>query len=237
MVWYADYEAWGNTAQVVWREQVIDNVKVSQDELQPIRFQGQHFDVETGLHYNRFRYFDPDLGMFTTRDPIGLMGGTNVFQYAPNPTGWIDPFGLSSFDPFSVPGADITPFPENIHFGQNRASPNFSTIGSQAHPSVVGRPVLDVASDIKLGKIDPNVLPISYTIDPKTGVPVTLNNRGAAAIIESGKFPSHAVYVPYESVPAHLKADWKNKPPSSSINLTANKNGSGVVKTITNSKC
>ena len=33
--------------------------------------------------------------VFTSRDPIGLMGGTNVFQYAPNPTGWIDPFGLS----------------------------------------------------------------------------------------------------------------------------------------------
>ena len=96
MVWYADYEAWGNTAQVVWREQVIDNVKVSKDELQPIRFQGQSFDTETGLHYNRFRYFDPDLGMFTSRDLIGLMGGTNVFQYAPNPTGWIDPFGLSN---------------------------------------------------------------------------------------------------------------------------------------------
>ncbi len=53
------------------------------------------YDTETGLHYNRFRYFDPDLGMFTTRDPIGLLGGSNVFQYAPNPTGWIDPFGLS----------------------------------------------------------------------------------------------------------------------------------------------
>ena len=35
------------------------------------------------------------MGMFTTRDPIGLMGGSNVFAYAPNPTGWIDPFGLS----------------------------------------------------------------------------------------------------------------------------------------------
>ena len=69
---------------------------VSEEHLQPIRFQGQYFDEETGLHYNRFRYFDPDLGMFTTRDPIGLMGGTNVFAYAPNPTGWIDPFGLSS---------------------------------------------------------------------------------------------------------------------------------------------
>ena len=66
------------TATVEWREQIIDNVKVSKDELQPIRFQGQSFDVETGLHYNRFRYFDPDMGMFTTRDPIGLLGGNNT---------------------------------------------------------------------------------------------------------------------------------------------------------------
>ena len=95
VVWYADYEAWGNTATVEWKEQRIDNIVVSQEHLQPIRFQGQSFDQETGLHYNRFRYFDPDLGMFTTRDPIGLLGGNNVFQYAPNPTGWIDPFGLS----------------------------------------------------------------------------------------------------------------------------------------------
>ncbi|MGP9517102.1 RHS repeat-associated core domain-containing protein, partial [Psychrobacter sp. AOP5-CZ1-12] len=55
-----------------------------------------HFDVETGLHYNRFRYYDPDMGMFTTRDPIGLMGGSNVFAYAPNPTGWVDPLGLAA---------------------------------------------------------------------------------------------------------------------------------------------
>ena len=95
VVWYADYEAWGNTATVEWKAQRIDNIVVSEEHLQPIRFQGQSFDTETGLHYNRFRYFDPDLGMFTTRDPIGLMGGTNVFQYAPNPTGWIDPFGLN----------------------------------------------------------------------------------------------------------------------------------------------
>ena len=94
VVWYADYQAWGNTATVEWKEQRIDNIVVSQEHLQPIRFQGQSFDTEIGLHYNRFRYFDPDMGMFTTRDPIGLMGGMNVFQYAPNPVGWIDPFGL-----------------------------------------------------------------------------------------------------------------------------------------------
>ena len=96
VIWLADYQAWGNTAKVVWREEKLGQLQVSADELQPIRFQGQSFDVETGLHYNRFRYFDPDLGMFTTRDPIGLMGGSNVFQYAPNPTGWIDPLGLCS---------------------------------------------------------------------------------------------------------------------------------------------
>ena len=99
VVWYADYEAWGNTATVEWKEQRIDNIVVSEEHLQPIRFQGQHFDEQTGLHYNRFRYFDPDMGMFTTRDPIGLDGGMNVFQYAPNPTGWIDPFGLNRFTP------------------------------------------------------------------------------------------------------------------------------------------
>uniref|UniRef100_UPI002599946B RHS repeat-associated core domain-containing protein n=1 Tax=uncultured Psychrobacter sp. TaxID=259303 RepID=UPI002599946B len=83
--------------EVLWREQVIDQIQVSQNELQPIRFQGQHFDEETGLHYNRFRYYDPGMGMFTSRDPIGLRGGDNVFQYAPNPVNWVDPLGLEPY--------------------------------------------------------------------------------------------------------------------------------------------
>lgn len=96
VVWLADYEAWGNTSKIVWRQETLEQLQVSADEIQPLRFQGQSYDIETGLHYNRFRYFDPDLGMFISRDPIGLMGGNNVFAYAPNPTGWIDPFGLSN---------------------------------------------------------------------------------------------------------------------------------------------
>ena len=95
VVWLADYEAWGNTAKVIYSESKLEELKVSKEHLQPIRFQGQHFDTETGLHYNRFRYYDPDMGMFISRDPIGLQGGDNVFAYAPNPTGWIDPLGLS----------------------------------------------------------------------------------------------------------------------------------------------
>ncbi|MFP5302085.1 RHS repeat-associated core domain-containing protein [Cobetia sp. SIMBA_158] len=56
---------------------------------------GQYHDEETGLHYNRFRYYDPAVGRFTTQGPIGLMGGEILYQYAPNPTGWVDPLGLS----------------------------------------------------------------------------------------------------------------------------------------------
>ena len=59
-----------------------------------LRFQGQYADEETGLHYNRFRYYDPRVGRFTTQDPISLAGGINLYQYAPNPVGWVDPYGL-----------------------------------------------------------------------------------------------------------------------------------------------
>ena len=132
MVWYADYEAWGNTATVEWKSQRIDNIVVSEEHLQPIRFQGQSFDVETGLHYNRFRYFDPDLGMFTTRDPIGLLGGNNVFQYAPNPTGWIDPFGLSGEDvtTYYHAGGDLSS--SSINPGSGRPNLEFNPTGQGA---------------------------------------------------------------------------------------------------------
>ncbi|WDD92272.1 RHS repeat-associated core domain-containing protein [Burkholderia sp. FERM BP-3421] len=45
--------------------------------------------------YNRYRYYDPETGRFISKDPIGLRGGLNVYQYASNPTGWIDPLGLA----------------------------------------------------------------------------------------------------------------------------------------------
>ncbi|MEB6334254.1 RHS repeat-associated core domain-containing protein [Serratia rhizosphaerae] len=58
----------------------------------PLRFQGQYFDAETGLHYNR--YYDPQTGSYISQDPIGLVGGMNPYRYAPNPLGWADPWGL-----------------------------------------------------------------------------------------------------------------------------------------------
>ena len=63
---------------------------------QPLRYAGQYADSETGLHYNLFRYYDPQVGRFTVQDPIGLEGGWNLYQYAPNPLSWVDPLGLSN---------------------------------------------------------------------------------------------------------------------------------------------
>ena len=96
VIWLSYDRAWGGSFDSLYKQQFVDNFAISENELQPFKFQGQTLDIETGLHYNRFRYYDSDVGMFVSRDPIGLLGGDNVFSYAPNPIQWIDPLGLKS---------------------------------------------------------------------------------------------------------------------------------------------
>ena len=57
---------------------------------------GQYSDRETGLHYNTFRYYDPNICRFTQSDYIELLSGINLYQYAPNGLTWIDPWGWCS---------------------------------------------------------------------------------------------------------------------------------------------
>ena len=96
VAWQARYKVWGALLQETdgpYRTPSPEG-KDYHPLPQNLRFQGQYFDRETGLHYNTFRYYDPDVGRFTTEDPIGLNGGLNLYQYAPNPFAWIDPWGL-----------------------------------------------------------------------------------------------------------------------------------------------
>ncbi len=60
-----------------------------------LRFPGQYYDAETGLHYNYFRDYDPSLGRYVESDPIGLRGGLSTYAYvASSPLRWSDSFGL-----------------------------------------------------------------------------------------------------------------------------------------------
>lgn len=61
----------------------------------PFRYQGQYEDRETGLYYNRFRYYSAEEGRYISQDPIGLAGGDNLYAYVHNVNSWLDPFGLS----------------------------------------------------------------------------------------------------------------------------------------------
>jgi len=91
-----------NKAEVVWENQAdvygYEELKAESNKedsfTQPIRFQGQYLDEESGLHYNRYRYYSPKQQRFINQDPIGLVGGINHYQYAPNPVNWVDPMGL-----------------------------------------------------------------------------------------------------------------------------------------------
>ena len=59
-----------------------------------VGFMGQFFDAETGLFYNRERYYDPEIGRFINHDPVGTASGSNLYHYTANPIGYGDPLGL-----------------------------------------------------------------------------------------------------------------------------------------------
>jgi RHS repeat-associated protein len=93
VVWAADYLPFGQADVTV---AAVEN---------NLRFAGQYYDNETGLHYNYWRYYDPKVGRYLRADPIGLEGGANLYSYVlNNPINKSDPLGLCSKDCPYCPG-------------------------------------------------------------------------------------------------------------------------------------
>ena len=90
LLWFGDYFGWGK---------LKSETNVTKTAHQPFRLQNQYYDEETGLHYNFFRYYEPDAGRFVNQDPIGLWGGDNFYAFAVNVQDWIDPLGLIRVKP------------------------------------------------------------------------------------------------------------------------------------------
>ena len=98
LAWAATYRAWGSPSNKIAFAKTVDC---------PVRFPGQWFDEETNLHYNRFRYYDAEFGAFISQDPLGLLGGINLYLYVKNPVKYVDPSGLCQspdIDPKDVAG-------------------------------------------------------------------------------------------------------------------------------------
>lgn len=96
-VWQADYDIYGN----------LLNLKGDR-KLVPFRQLGQYEDEETGLYYNRFRYYDPNTGGYISQDPIRLAGGNpTLYGYVYEPNSWVDVFGLSEYNATEVFGRKV----------------------------------------------------------------------------------------------------------------------------------
>ncbi len=85
-IWEIELNTWGTVSEIKASHNFIEQTN--------IRFQGQYYDVETDLHYNHYRYYDPLSAKYLSKDPIGLIGGMNNSVYVSDPNQWVDPMGL-----------------------------------------------------------------------------------------------------------------------------------------------
>jgi RHS repeat-associated protein len=97
------FEMYDQSGGRVWQGELdsfgaIQNFKGDSKTDCPFRYQGQYEDAETGLYYNRFRYYSPEEGVYLSQDPIGLSGGRKLYGYVSDTTTRVDIFGLE--DPF-----------------------------------------------------------------------------------------------------------------------------------------
>jgi len=83
-VWHYEQSTYGGTEVITGDINFI-----------PFRYQGQYEDAETGLYYNRFRYYSPEEESYISQDPIGLEGGMELYSYVHDTNYWIDPYGLT----------------------------------------------------------------------------------------------------------------------------------------------
>ena len=138
LLWYGEYTAWGRLKK---DERVYKNAH------QPFRLQNQYFDEETGLHYNLMRYYEPEAGRFVNQDPIGLTGGSNLYQFSLNSLTWIDPLGLKVKMGKHDRLRKIRDGKQSHHLNQDNAFGSIIPRGDAAAIKLLGNALRDIGSD------------------------------------------------------------------------------------------
>jgi RHS repeat-associated protein len=144
----------------------------------PLRLAGQYEDEETGLAYNRFRYYDAETGLFISPDPLGPGGNLHPFAYAPNALTWVDLLGLVNLTPAAQARlAGMPSGPGVYHIESNGEVYTGSALdlkdrlcGSKPHPTA--EPMLN----------DPNAKITIHTVDPGKGKTTRTRGRGVKVI-------------------------------------------------------
>uniref|UniRef100_UPI0023BA1F01 RHS repeat-associated core domain-containing protein n=1 Tax=Aeromonas salmonicida TaxID=645 RepID=UPI0023BA1F01 len=157
---------WQPTKTSLWGQRLSKHA----DNRDPgLAFAGQLRDDESGLCYNRFRYYDPQGACYISPDPIGILGGENNYGYVPNPVNWVDPLGLSSCELAKKMEKAGTPRPNN--------SAAHHIVGETSKRAQPARNIL------KKHKIDLN------GADNGVFLPNSKNTDAMSGILHNGKHP------------------------------------------------
>ncbi len=150
----------------------------------PLRFPGQYFDPESGLHYNYHRYYDPETARYTTPDPLGLAPSPNPVAYVHNPHTWTDPLGLAPclretdyMEDSGIPSGDpVTHGKNSTLIGSDGASQrNFQNVLNAGHHDVVAHGTRDGFLEMPNGSVNGGQIVDAVTNNPNyTGGPLRL---------------------------------------------------------------
>ncbi|MFI8242604.1 putative T7SS-secreted protein [Streptomyces sp. NPDC085866] len=169
IAWQTRRTLWGTTA---WA--------VDSSAYTPLRFPGQYFDPETGLHYNHFRHYDPETARYLTLDPLGLAPAPNPSSYVHNPHLWADPLGLTpcqtaaqnAKDNKTTPLGEEIPTREKASVGSTK-NHNYKQTFFNEHPELKGKVVVHHAIEQQVLKKYPNLFKADeiHSLENLRGIP------------------------------------------------------------------
>ena len=167
----------------------------------PFRYQGQYEDVETGLYYNRFRYYSPREGVYISQDPIGLNGGLISYGYVRDTNERIDPLGLMPWEFMNGASADISNGTVTENFASSPAGhAEMNGLNSFADRGLMDQKDINISN--VMGDFNPsNTKPVGVCTNCRTNMFDVLEKGGANSVtmpITKGNKVLGAVTVPSE---------------------------------------
>ena len=211
-------QAYDKEGNKVWEQEldICGRQRKQPSAFIPFKYQGQYEDVETGLYYNRFRYYDPRTGAYISQDPIGLMGGNpTLYGYVKDPNAIVDFYGLivvyRAVNPIQESsvntGTSIQPKDANANYSIQEYVENgklntqyISTTKEMDRAEFYAKSNKSTIIAINTDKIEPKkIIDISNGIDPQTGKPLQGKAFGYATkdaeVLIDGEIPKEAYTV------------------------------------------